>query len=241
MTLADITTEEIAGYGRILKHLSEARDDTSLRTGILEDMRVVFRCDTVTTCRWNDDTAQFDQMHFVGSDPVLHGLYASDYQFDDPITFRLRARARAAIVDEVIDREELRASSYYNEMLSLDALEWGMNLFAFGDDQRDLGDLRLWRRRQRDNFAERDKMLLDSLAPYFRQALIRVGSASRPVLSAREHDVTNLLCRGLTDQDIARVLDIGFATVRTHVGNAMKKFGAANRAELAALFTRSMS
>jgi DNA-binding CsgD family transcriptional regulator len=43
---------------------------------------------------------------------------------------------------------------------------------------------------------------------------------------------------GCTDRDIARILGIGFGTVRTHITNAMSKTGCANRAELAAAVAR---
>ena len=44
--------------------------------------------------------------------------------------------------------------------------------------------------------------------------------------------------RGCTDRDIARILGIGFGTVRTHITNAMSKTGCSNRAELAAAIAR---
>ena len=47
-----------------------------------------------------------------------------------------------------------------------------------------------------------------------------------------------LVARGCTDRDIARILGIGFGTVRTHLTNAMHKSGCANRAELAAAIAR---
>ena len=59
-----------------------------------------------------------------------------------------------------------------------------------------------------------------------------------PVLTPREQEVAGLVARGCTDRDIARVLGIGFGTVRTHLTNAMHKSGCANRAELAAAIAR---
>jgi DNA-binding NarL/FixJ family response regulator len=50
--------------------------------------------------------------------------------------------------------------------------------------------------------------------------------------------VVALVARGCTDRDIARILGIGFGTVRTHLSNAMDKSGCANRAELAAAISR---
>lgn len=38
---------------------------------------------------------------------------------------------------------------------------------------------------------------------------------------------------GCSDKEIARLMGIGFTTVRTHLKNAMHKTGASNRTELA--------
>jgi len=59
-------------------------------------------------------------------------------------------------------------------------------------------------------------------------------------LTPREREVAALVARGCTDRDIARILGIGFGTVRTHITNAMSKSGCANRAELAAAIARQV-
>lgn len=60
-------------------------------------------------------------------------------------------------------------------------------------------------------------------------------------LSPREAQVALLAAKGLTDRDLAQVLGIGFATVRTHLDAALRKTGASNRAELAhALFAEQI-
>jgi DNA-binding CsgD family transcriptional regulator len=161
--------------------------------------------------------------------------YEDWYQFRDPMTFQLRARRRATLVDEVIPRAKLVRTEFYNDFLARDGLHHGINMFIF-DGERDLGDLRIWRGRGRPDFSERDTGLLDALEPHLRRALLRCGR--RNGLTARENEVVALVARGCTDRDIARVLGIGFGTVRTHLTNAMAKSGCANRAELAAAASR---
>jgi len=70
--------------------------------------------------------------------------------------------------------------------------------------------------------------------PFLRRALQR-GAQRFEGLTPRECNVAALVARGCTDRDIARVLGIGFGTVRTHINRAMEKRSCANRAELAAL------
>jgi predicted ATPase/DNA-binding CsgD family transcriptional regulator len=60
----------------------------------------------------------------------------------------------------------------------------------------------------------------------------------RVELTPREQEVLALLCRRLTDREIADQLFIGHRTASNHVGNILAKLGASNRREAAALATR---
>ncbi|MEU4393020.1 response regulator transcription factor [Kribbella sp. NPDC023855] len=62
------------------------------------------------------------------------------------------------------------------------------------------------------------------------------GLASTPVprndgLTARESEVLKLIARGLSNAEIAELLFIGEATVKTHINNTFAKIGARHRAE----------
>ncbi|MEV0236623.1 response regulator transcription factor [Nonomuraea sp. NPDC050786] len=52
-------------------------------------------------------------------------------------------------------------------------------------------------------------------------------------LTAREAEVLGLIARGLSNQEIARTLFIGEATVKTHINNAFAKIDVRNRVEAA--------
>ena len=60
------------------------------------------------------------------------------------------------------------------------------------------------------------------------------GSRGRPP-SSREREVLALLAKGLTDAQIAEMLELSPATVQTHVRNAKGKLGARTRAQAVAL------
>ncbi|TDK63746.1 FAD-binding protein [Sapientia aquatica] len=51
-------------------------------------------------------------------------------------------------------------------------------------------------------------------------------------LTARESKVCYLLLRGRTDKDTARLLNLSYWTVRTHVSNILRKFGVSSRNEI---------
>ena len=140
------------------------------------------------------------------------------------------------MVDEVISREKLERTEFYNDFLARDGLHHGVNLFIFDQRTRSRRFAHLAGRRGVRSFSERDTGLLDALEPHLRRALLRC--ARRAGLTPREQEVAGLVARGCTDRDIARILGIGFGTVRTHLTNAMHKSGCANRAELAAAIAR---
>jgi NarL family two-component system response regulator LiaR len=52
-------------------------------------------------------------------------------------------------------------------------------------------------------------------------------------LTARENDVLRLLAEGCTNKEIARHLDIGEKTVKTHVSNILSKLNVASRTQAA--------
>jgi len=60
----------------------------------------------------------------------------------------------------------------------------------------------------------------------------RVDHAVLDQLTAREREIVGLVAHGLSNEEIADALTISRATVRTHVGRAMFKVGAHDRAHL---------
>jgi DNA-binding NarL/FixJ family response regulator len=59
------------------------------------------------------------------------------------------------------------------------------------------------------------------------------GKRSDATLSAREREVVRLSALGLRNHEIAKRLEIGEATVKTHIGNALQKLGIRDRVDLA--------
>ena len=60
----------------------------------------------------------------------------------------------------------------------------------------------------------------------------------QPILTPREREVRALVAQGLPDKRIAELLHISVKTVEKHVGAALRKSGARNRTELAAMTGR---
>jgi DNA-binding CsgD family transcriptional regulator len=233
--IRDITGGELSLFGDIVARLERLGPESDARSVIFLDVMRLLRGDFGASYVWDARKNRFDEAVNFNMTPSNLRRYEEWYQFHDPMTFELRARRRATLVDEVIPRHKLIRTEFYNDFLARDGLHHGVNMFIF-DGDRDLGDLRIWRARGRPDFCERDLDLLDALEPHLRRALLRCGRCER--LTPREREVAALVARGCTDRDIARILHIGFGTVRTHITNAMSKNGCANRAELAAAFAR---
>ncbi|MBX4871018.1 helix-turn-helix transcriptional regulator [Rhizobium bangladeshense] len=232
----DITSEEARLFADIVGRLSTP-GLLDVRENIFPDVLRLLRSDAVASYVWNPKTNSYDKPYVINQDPENIRKYQTWYQFRDPMTRKLRDLWRPAYVDEVISKQDLSKTEFYNDFLMKDDLDHGVNLFM-RDGGKELADLRIWRRPVRADFGEREIGLLEVLAPYLRKAILTLPDVSLSLLTDRERDVALLVARGCVDKDIARVLGIGFATVRTHLSRCLEKMACSNRSELAALVTR---
>jgi LuxR family transcriptional regulator, maltose regulon positive regulatory protein len=71
-----------------------------------------------------------------------------------------------------------------------------------------------------------------------RRAGVRIPREARPrgVLSAREHEVHELIAQGLTNEEIAKLLYISLSTTKVHVKHIFEKLGVRSRIEAARLW-----
>jgi DNA-binding CsgD family transcriptional regulator len=237
--IRDMTSHELVLFGELVGMLEACSQDADPRAAILEQVAVLMRAEFAASCIWSEQSASFGDQLGYNMDSTNLKRYEEWYQFHDPITGELKRRGEATVVDEVLDRSELERTEFFNDFLSHDGLHYGVNIFLV-ENGRDLGDLRIWRRRSGSNFGERDLVLLNVIGRFLRAALARRASPL-PRLTPRECQVADLVARGCTDRDIARILGIGFGTVRTHLNKALEKRHCANRAELAVSVMRGAS
>ena len=118
------------------------------------------------------------------------------------------------------------------------------NLYSYAGE-RNIGDLRIWRGRRRENFDIRTLELLRLVEPAFTGALMRAGGAPAapqpiggPQLSQRELEVALMICEGLPDKVIAHRLGVEPSTVRTYLKRIFDKLGVHRRSGVAAVFAR---
>ncbi len=80
------------------------------------------------------------------------------------------------------------------------------------------------------------------LVTWFREQPDALESAPCPEvteLTPREREVTRMVARGMSTEEVARALTIGVATVRTHLYRVRTKLGVRDRAQLVSLAYRS--
>jgi len=81
------------------------------------------------------------------------------------------------------------------------------------------------------------------LASYFEAAATSAKKPSLeeafPALTEREQDILELICSGLSNEDIARSIRVSIKTVRNHVSNVLNKLQVEDRAQAIALVRSS--
>lgn len=72
------------------------------------------------------------------------------------------------------------------------------------------------------------------IAQVFRPEHLSAGGEAAAQATPREQEIMSLVARGLANREIAELLQISLATVRTHRQNFMEKFSLRNAAEITA-------
>ncbi|MFJ6328003.1 MULTISPECIES: response regulator transcription factor [unclassified Rhizobium] len=232
----DLTFNEASLFADIVGRLTSPKG-LAIREDVFPDILRLMRSEALASYKWNPKSNCYDEPFVINQSPESIKVYRSWYQYRDPMTQKLRSLWRPAYVDEVISKTDLQKTEFFNDFLMKDGLDHGINLFL-REPGRELADLRIWRNKHQPDFADREIGLLKVLAPILRRALLVAPEVSLSALTERERDVALLISHGCSDKDIARVLNIGFATVRTHLGRCLEKMECSNRTELAALVTR---
>ncbi len=250
MYLNTAQTRQLSAVMQVLTEPGHSAD--SLRQHLVEPVAQLLNADYVASLVWDAGAARFGRGVCSRADAGHLRAYEAQYQFADPIAPRLHPRRYPTRVTQVIPQRELVNSDFFNRFLQPGAMYWGINLYAH-DGQRDLGDLRIWRARAKDNFDDNELAVLRLLYPSLVLALARADSAApspvvptpnpadrpgqlsaRHGLSPREAQVAQWVALGLCDKEIAQRTGVAYTTVRTYLTQALRKTGCANRKALIA-------
>ena len=244
-----LSSRQAVVLGRVMTALAEPHGEAEIRARVGALMLDLLGAQHYASYVWDDERRCFDGSVHLNMDAGNLRRYEQYYQYNDPITLKLQQHRRAVRVTDVLAQAQLQQTEFFNDFLARDGLHWGVNLYAWSGD-RNIGDMRIWRDRRRENFSADDLALLDLVRPAFVAALLRSRAHASPVpvpmpgtapascLSEREREVAELAACGLADKEIARRLAISVTTVRTHIDHAFRKLGVANRVMLSQRLAR---
>ena len=191
--LGGLTSHETRLLFRIFEKLSAPSDLHVFRQEVSEDLLCLLESDVFASYVWNLDTQTFGDFAGFGQDPLNVEEYLSYFQFRDPITCLLQRRTTATLVSEVMPQPQLERTEYFNDFLMRDSQHHGMDLHAYKDDV-ELGDLRIWRTKNRPDFGRREIALLNIILPHFRNALLnaRMMCAAQGIEAFWTHLLDNI-------------------------------------------------
>lgn len=225
------TPHELNVMSEIIWKLASEKNSFSLRSSLLPQVTSLLGADYGASYVWSSDSRTSHDGVAINIDDSAIRKHDLEFQFIDPITPLLSAKTNPTRVCDVMPHTLLSSTRYYQEFLKPNGLFHGINVF-FTRNHINVGDLRIWRSEKRPAFSFRDGQILSVLQPYFCQALPQPSNKTS-LLTGREQEVVSLVSKGLSDKEVARLLDIGFTTVRSHLTQALRKLECVNRTELA--------
>jgi DNA-binding CsgD family transcriptional regulator len=241
-----VTAQESRALSRLFGLLAEDLAEREVRERIGHHLLELLSADYYASFVWDTPARRFGRGVWLNMSPDNLASYDAYYQYHDPITLKLQARRDPTLVTQIMPQRELMRTEFFNDFLARDGLHWGVNVYSYAG-QRNIGDLRIWRSRRRENFDIRTLELLRLVEPAFTGALIRAGGArplatpgpiGGPRLSQRELEVALMICEGLPDKVIAHRLGVELSTVRTYLKRIFDKLGVNRRGVVAAVLAR---
>ncbi|MCF8177135.1 MAG: helix-turn-helix transcriptional regulator [Sulfuritalea sp.] len=243
-----LTATESRALSRLFGLLAEDMAERDVRERVGYGLLDLLRADHFASYVWNEATQTFGGRVSLNMSEDNLGSYETYYQFRDPITYKLQQRRLPTLVTQVMPQKELMRTEFFNDFLARDKLHWGVNAYSYVGN-RNIGDLRIWRGRSRDNFDGHTLELLRLIEPAFTGALQRASRLVLPAgellnieatsLSPRELEVAQMVSEGLTDKQIAQRLGVELSTVRTYLKRCFVKLDVQRRGGIAAVVGRS--
>ncbi len=253
----NVEKEQYKQLLHVTECLSYGLDSAEIRAAVGEALLKLLDADFYASYVWDAEDRKFSNGVSINMDLANLKKYDDYYQFHDPITHQLQKRKRATLVNEIISQDELEKTEFYNDFLCHDGLHWGVNLYAY-DGRKNIGDIRIWRKKSRNNFDRESVQLLQMIHPHFTNSLrnmqridddskVNSQGLSEPAITAsidvqliarqfnftrREAEIVRELLRGKKDSNIADELCIAFSTLRTHIKHIYHKASVHNRSSL---------
>lgn len=243
-----LSTTQTKALADLMKLVADATEGDELRKRMALPLLDLLRADTYVSMVWNGGRQRFERVTALNMSEENLRSWDSYFRFIDPLTFPMMQRRKPTVATQVMCQSDLSRTEFFNDFLQRDRMYWGVNMYFYEREQC-VGDVRIWRNRERGNFDASEIDIMKMVEPAITAALARLGwKESAPAheqcecveeilqregrLSKREAQVAWLVSCGCPDKEIQSRLGLEYPTVRFHLGNAFKKLRAANRAAL---------
>ncbi len=232
----------------VIQNLNDSLDDSAIRENAGNDLLDLLSADHFASYIWDEKMEKFTRPVFLNMSDENLEFYEKYYQFHDPITHQMQQYHRAVSVNEIIEQRDLVNTEFFNDFLSKDGLYYGINIYVYDNGNQNIGDFRIWRSKDKDNFSPQDLKILDIIAPHFRNAMRNIAFAKHIppsvdmeivqrkmadefCLTKRELMVATELLNGGNDKTVSDKLHISTATLRTHIQHIYGKVQVNSRTE----------
>lgn len=180
---------------------------------------------------------------------VFNSNLDMDKQYDekfsslDPLNpERLSNRTdRVITLDSLISPHMLKKTIYFQEFLAKHNHRYVADMF-FRQEGHIVAILSMLREESLGNYTEAELELLNNVQPFLEYSLNlvylpqrqqqRTSVKDKYALTERELDVVELLLSGFSNKEVAEELNLGLATVKTHLHHIFQKTNVQSRSEL---------
>ncbi|AVU74718.1 MULTISPECIES: helix-turn-helix transcriptional regulator [Pseudomonas] len=182
-----------------------------------------------------DRQLQAHDFSLHGMSGEMHRDYLDNYRQFDPLQPRNYVSSDLAVVPLglAMARQPIRDSHRYRHFLQRYDVVDVVEVFAHWGS-RPQAAISLLRTAEQGVFTSEQLTQLAAL-----QALLQLAVANLPPqddslssLTPKERQIALLLRQGVSNKELARELDVGLPTVKTHLINLFRKTGVSNRTEL---------
>ncbi|WP_417696806.1 helix-turn-helix transcriptional regulator [Pseudomonas sp.] len=182
-----------------------------------------------------DRQLQAHDFSLHGMSGEMHRDYLDNYRQFDPLQPRNYVSSDLAVVPLglAMARQPIRDSHRYRHFLQRYNVVDVVEVFAHRGS-RPQAAISLLRTAEQGVFTSEQLTQLSAL-----QALLQLAVANLPPqddllssLTPKERQIALLLRQGASNKELARELDVGLPTVKTHLINLFRKTGVSNRTEL---------
>jgi DNA-binding CsgD family transcriptional regulator len=247
--LRSYSSRDAAALQRALLALYSHRDLESFRMAVPAIFMAALGADyfMLRDARRDSERKTVTVLNFWESRPLFDGARIKALErnlFDHPFTQHAleHGATGALMLSDFWTLRQLRATALYREVFTGSNIGRVLSIGSFGGPG--VATLTVTRPETAPNFSERDRHMLETLAPHFDQARAnleretrlranRSASLKSHGLTPRETEIALWLAQGKSNPDIATILATPVRTIEKHIERILDKMGVENRAAAA--------